>query len=116
MEQGWSRGCVIYSLLASEQEQEPTNLKEVRMEGSNYKLGEDQILTWLQIYGTVESSMKEEADVLEEKREESGESLDFMVSTGSYILQMRLKHQIPNEVLMQGTMVKLCYEGFKIQC
>ena len=95
-------GCVVYpSLSESDGEEEKSmrqcdDIKEVRIEGSNYELKEKHIVTWLQNYGSIESNLEEEAVQLGEGTE------TFLVGTGTYLAKLKLKRQIPNVIPMQG--------------
>ena len=110
------RGCVIYPFPVGEFDNEEENvrpskdIKEVKIEGSNYELKEKQILTWLQNYGSVESVLEEEAIQLGEGSE------TVLVGTGTYIVQVRLKRRIPNVLPMQGKRIRIWYHGVKYQC
>ena len=62
------RGCVVYPLMANE----PANytkkneVKEISIEGSNYEINEEEILSWVQLYGDVKGEVEEEAVILNE--------------------------------------------------
>ena len=110
------RGCVTYPHSLdedgdeSEGNKESNYTKEVRIEGSNYELKEKHIVTWLQNYGSVLSSLEEEAICLGEGHE------DLLVGTGTYLVQVRLKRRIPNVIPMQGKKIRIWYPGVKPQC
>ena len=110
------RGCVVYPKLVGEVDNEDKevnkDIKDVRIEGSNYELQEDQILSWLKNYGTVESRIEEEAIVVKDDR--GGE--DVVVGTGTYLVQMKINKLIPNILPIQGKKIKVWYQSVKKQC
>ena len=88
------------------------NIKEIRIEGSNYDLSEDQILEWIELYGRVQSEIQEEAVVLVDEVDKA----ENLVGTGVYLVTARLDRQIPNVVPIQGKKIKVWYPGVKKQC
>ena len=51
-----------------------------------------------------------------QETEDDQESQEILVGTGSYLVQIRLKCQIPNVIPMQGKKIKIWYPGVKVQC
>ena len=101
------RGCVVYPQLVGEVDNDDKevnkDIKDVRIEGSNNELQEDQIVSWLENYGTAESKIEEEAIVVKFGR--GGE--DVLVGTGTYLVQMKINKLIPNILPIQGKKIKV---------
>ena len=102
------RGRVVYPNLLKDEEEN----KEIRIEGANYELEEEQIILWLQQYGQVQSDIEEEAIILQDGV--TGE--DVVAGTGVYLVKMKLKRLIPNVVPMKGKKIRIWYSGVKKQC
>ena len=83
-----------------------TNTKEIRLDGCNYDVSKQQIKTWMEMYGSIESEIKEEAKINEEN----------MTGTGSYVFSLKLNRLIPKFIPMHGLRVKASYLGVKKQC
>ena len=72
---------------------------ELRIDGYNYKLSEEKIQPWLELYGKVESEIKEEAILRE----------DMVVETGMHLVKICLKKLIPNILPMHGLKIRLSH-------
>ena len=84
--------------------------KELRIEWSNYELTEKQICGWVELYGSIESEIEEEAVTISNDRE------NVEVGTGVYLVKVKLKKMIPNLLPIHGKVIKITYNGVKSQC
>ena len=91
---------------------ESSEVKEIRIEGANYELKEEQIRVWLNYYGDVKSEIQEEAAVLYDK--ETGKGI--VVGIGVYLVSVKLNRLIPDLLPIQGKKIRMWYSGVKKQC
>ena len=82
--------------------------KEVRIDGCNYEISENEIQKWMEQYGEISSDIEEVA--IPSKLD--GEP----VGTGSYVVKIKLKNLIPHILPIGGLKVKCTYIGVKKQC
>ena len=91
-------------------------VEELCIEGANYELTESQIMAWIELYGTVLSTIEEEAIVLMDNK--TGE--EILAGTGVYLVSAKMNKlptkTIPNVLPMHGKLVKVFYPGVKYQC
>jgi hypothetical protein len=81
-------------------------ITEIRIEGCNYQLTEEDILSVLDGYGATMSEMEEVAMVTP-----NGE-----LGTGTYTMKIKLDRDIPNIIPMYGLKIKVSHKGTKKQC
>ena len=81
----------------------------VKIEGCDYKISEDMILSWLTPYGDIKSELVE--DVFEDSEDSEGTN-----ATGVYSVKMRLTSDIPQLLPMDGRRVKIYYRGIRKLC
>ena len=79
---------------------------EIKIEGSNYQLTEEEILTVLDSYGAIEGEMEEVAMV----------TPDGEFGTGTYLVKIKLDRTVPNIVPMYGLLIKVSHKKTKKQC
>ena len=82
--------------------------KELKIDGCNYEISEQEICKWVELYGEIKSEIKEVAT----QNEQGGSP----VGTGSYTLKVKLKTAIPHILPINGLRVKCTYSGVKKQC
>ena len=91
----------------------------VSIEGCEYRVSEDTILSWLSLYGEVKSEMVEDLfldDPNEENQDESEEESGGMNRTGNYSVLMKLDQSIPQLLPMSGRRIKIYYRGVRRLC
>ena len=81
----------------------------VKIEGCDYKISEEMLLSWLAEYGEVQSELVE--DVFEDSEDSEGEN-----ATGTYSIQIKLNSLIPNFLPFDGRRVKVYYRGMRKLC
>ena len=82
--------------------------KELKIDGCNYEISEQEICRWVELYGEIKSEIKEVAT----QNEQGGSP----VGTGSYTLKVKLKRAIPHILPINVLRVKCTYSGVKKQC
>ena len=105
------RGHVTYPFLSECSETQKINTKELRLEGCNYKINEEEILDWIQMYGVIQGEVEKEAIILNE-----GSDDKVTMGTGVYLVPARLDRLVPNLLPIQGKRIKVWYQGVKRQC
>ena len=81
----------------------------VKIEGCDYKITEDMILSWLAAYGTIQSELVE--DVFEDSEDSEGTN-----ATGIYSVKIKLANDIPQLLPMDGRRIKIYYRGIRKLC
>ena len=81
----------------------------IKIEGCDYRVPENMILTWLRQYGEVLSELVE--DVFEDNEDSEGTN-----ATGIYSVKMKLIHNIPQLLPMAGRRIKIYYRGIQKLC
>ena len=81
----------------------------VKIEGCDYQVPEEQILTWLSHYGEIKSELEE--DLFKDSNETQGNN-----RTGNYSIMMVLEHKIPQLIPMNGRRVKIYHKGIEKLC
>lgn len=81
----------------------------VKIEGCDYKISEDMILSWLASYGEIKSELVE--DVFEDSEDSEGTN-----ATGVYSVKIKLMNDIPQLLPMDGRRVKIYYRGIRKLC
>ena len=81
----------------------------VKIEGCDYMVPEEQIMTWLAHYGEFCSELEE--DLFKDDQETGGNN-----RTGNYSVVMRLEHKIPQLIPMNGRRVKIYHKGIDKLC
>ena len=79
---------------------------EIKIEGCNYQLTEEEILTVLDSYGATEGEMEEVAIV----------TPDGEFGTGTYLIKIKLDRIVPNIIPMYGLRIKVSHKKTKKQC
>ena len=81
----------------------------VKIEGCDYKITEEMLLSWLAEYGEIESELVE--DVFDDSEDSEGEN-----ATGTYSIKIKLHTPIPNFLPIDGRRVKVYYRGMRKLC
>ena len=81
----------------------------VKVEGCDYRIEAEMILKWLGKYGEVKSDLVE--DVFEDGEDSEGEN-----ATGIYSVKVKMNHNIPQLLPMDGRRVKIYYRGIQKLC
>ena len=81
----------------------------VKIEGCDYQVPEEQIITWLSHYGEIKSDLEE--DLFKDTNETGGNN-----RTGNYSIMMILEHKIPQLLPMNGRRVKIYHKGIDKLC
>ena len=81
----------------------------VKIEGCDYQVPEEHILTWLSHYGEAKSELEE--DLFKDSNETGGNN-----RTGNYSIMMILEHKIPQLLPMNGRRVKIYHRGIEKLC
>ena len=81
----------------------------VKVEGCDYRVEPEMILKWLGKFGEVKSDLVE--DVFEDGEDSEGEN-----ATGIYSVKVKLNHNIPQLLPMDGKRVKIYYRGIQKLC
>ena len=81
----------------------------VKIEGCDYRVPVETIIKWLNLYGEVKSDLVE--DVFEDGEDSEGEN-----ATGIYAVKVKLTHNIPQLLPMDGRRVKIYYRGIQKLC
>jgi hypothetical protein len=81
----------------------------VKIEGCDYQIPEEQIITWLSHYGEIKSGLEE--DLFKDTNETGGNN-----RTGNYSVMMILEHKIPQLLPMNGRRVKIYHKGIDKLC
>ena len=83
-----------------------SDITEIRIEGCNYQLTEEDILSVLDNYGATVSDMEEVAMA----------TPDGELGTGTYVMKIKLDREIPNIIPMYGLQIKVSHKRSKKQC
>ena len=75
----------------------------VQIEGCEYRVSKEQIMTWLEYYGELISDLQEETYVLEDEDKEG------VNRTGSYCVKMMIHRDIPQLLPMWVRRIKIYY-------
>ena len=78
----------------------------VKIEGCDYKISEEMLLSWLSEYDEVQSELVDH--VFKDSEDSEGEN-----ATGTYFIQIKLKKPIPNFLPIDGWRVKVYYRGMR---
>jgi hypothetical protein len=81
----------------------------VKIEGCDYMVPEEQIMTWLSHYGEFASELEE--DLFKDNEITEGNN-----RTGNYSIVMKLEHKIPQLIPMNGRRVKIYHKGIEKLC
>ena len=81
----------------------------VKIEGCEHRISKDQILTWLSLYGSVESDLEEDCFVDTKETEATNR-------TGNYSVMMKLEYKIPQLIPMAGRRIKIYHKGIDKLC
>jgi len=81
----------------------------VKIEGCDYRVSKEMILSWLGLYGEVLSDVVE--DVFEDSEDSEGTN-----ATGIYSVKMKLSDDIPQLLPMDGRRIKVYYRGISKLC
>ena len=81
----------------------------VKVEGCDYRVSKEMIVTWLSLYGEVMSDVVE--DVFEDSEDSEGEN-----ATGIYSVKMKLASDIPQLLPMDGRRIKVYYRYIHKLC
>ena len=81
----------------------------VKIEGCDYRVSKEMILSWLSFYGEVLSDLVE--DVFEDSEDSEGTN-----ATGIYSVKMKLTDSIPQLLPMDGRRIKVYYRGISKLC
>ena len=81
----------------------------VKVEGCEYRITKEQILSWLELYGEVQSDVVE--DCFDDDSEDDGTN-----RTGIYSVKMKLDMDIPQLLPMAGRRIKIYYRGIQKLC
>ena len=82
--------------------------KELRIDGCNYEISENELRKWIDLYGKIKSDIEELAA--------PGGCDGEPVGMGSYMVKVRMKNSIPHILPIGGLKVKCTYIGVKKQC
>ena len=85
------------------------NSTVVKIEGCDYQVPEEQIITWLSHYGEIKTELEE--DLFKDSNETGGNN-----RTGNYSIMMILEHKIPQLLPMNGRRVKIYHKGIDKLC
>ena len=81
----------------------------IKIEGCDYLVPEEQIMTWLSHYGEAVSGLEE--DVFKDDQQTGGNN-----RTGNYSIRMKLEHKMPQLIPMNGRRVKIYHKGIDKLC
>jgi hypothetical protein len=81
----------------------------LKIEGCDYQVPEEQIITWLSHYGEIKSDLEE--DHFRDDNKTGGNN-----RTGNYSIMMVLEHKIPQLLPMNGRRVKMYHKGIDKLC
>ena len=109
-------GCKIRGLRSKPMEMEAfpnenhdDGTRIVQIEGCEYRVPEEEIVAWLELYGSVESELVENCF-------NDADDLEGTNRTGSYSVKMKLNCEIPQMLPMAGRRVKMYYRGIQKLC
>ena len=104
-------------------------IRWVRLENTQYSIDEEEMKTWLNRYGTVETSIGEDprhldpipkvlVDSEDRNEKDSDDSSDEFgdLGNGNFKAKVNLKTQIPQYLPMYGQKVKIYYPGIQKMC
>ena len=86
-------------------------MRVVKIEGTDYQVTTDQILSWLSLYGEILSPIIE--DCFEDPEDEGEDGQDGVNATGTLTVKMCLKKEIPQLLPMLGKWVSIYYRGIR---
>jgi hypothetical protein len=83
-------------------------MKQLGIDGSQYKLSEGQVRTWIELYGSIDGALQEEAII---------DGLDgTLIGTGAYLATVRLDRRMPSLIPMHGLKISIDYSGITKMC
>ena len=85
--------------------------KVVKIEGCDYRIPEDEILAWLNLYGEVTSKLEEDCF-----RDATNATTTGNNRTGNYSVTMKLHSNIPQLLPMCGRRIKMYHSGIVKLC
>ena len=85
--------------------------KVVKIEGCDYRIPEDEILAWLNLYGEVTSKLEEDCF-----RDATNTTTTGNNRTGNYSVTMKLHSNIPQLLPMCGRRIKMYHSGIVKLC
>jgi hypothetical protein len=90
---------------------EDTGLRYVKVEGCEYRVEKEQIISWLSNFGEIKSELTE--DVYEESDDSEN---DMPLGNGIYSVRMKIARDMPQFIPMHGKRVRLYYRGIVKRC
>ena len=93
----------------SDDEDSDPNVRWVTVDGCDYELEEEEIMSWLRIYGETFGKLREDI------HHNTNPDAD-LVGTGSYSIQMRIDQEIPQMLPMYGKKVSISFRGVQALC
>ena len=109
-------------------EEEGPIYRWVRVEDSRYKLDEEQLRTWFEHYGTLETAIEEatkvtncgdfedDSDLSETEKEYLREASSTEKGTGVLKVRMRIDRPMPQYLPMFGQKIRIYYTGVERTC
>jgi hypothetical protein len=85
--------------------------KVVKIEGCDYRIPENEILAWLNLYGEVTSKLEEDCF-----RDATNATTTGNNRTGNYSVTMKLQSNIPQLLPMSGRRIKMYHSGIVKLC
>jgi hypothetical protein len=82
----------------------------IKVEGAEYELPKEEIVTWLQMYGNPVS------ELTEDKERDSSDSDDNEYHNGIYSIKMDLHTKPPQLLPISGKKIKIYYKGIAKRC
>ena len=82
----------------------------VKIEGCDYRVPEQEILAWLELYGVIRSELVEDCYFTDD-----GDS-DGTNRTGVYSVKMEIHHDIPQLLPMSGKRIRVYYKSIQKLC
>ena len=105
--------CKIGGIRSSSHQVEESDpdpsVRWVKIEWTEYSLGENQILDWLELFG-------EKAGELTEDLQHYSDSDADPLGSGTYSIKMRLRKEIPQLLPMWGRRIRIYYRGVQKLC
>ena len=99
----WSPDHPVHTFEGSE-----NDIQWVEITGSEYSVEELDLVRWLQKYGEIMSAVSEKAHTDSDKSN--------LVGTGTYVVKMKLKKQIPQYLPIYGRKLRIYYPGIDRAC
>jgi hypothetical protein len=90
---------------------EDSGLRYVKVEGCEYRVEKEQIISWLSNFGKIKSELTE--DVHEESDDSEN---DMPLGNGIYSVRMKIEKDLPQFMPMHGKRVRLYYRGIVKRC